>query len=218
MSQDTLEQFSIREEIAHSITHGVGALLSVAALVVMIVRSVVAGVELSLLAAIVFGVSLIVLYTASTLYHAFPWPRLKRTFQTFDHIAIYLLIAGTYTPFSLLTLGGAQGWTVFGLIWGLAMGGAAFELISKGRWPKIALGIYLAMGWIAIFYTRDLMAALPLQGLVLLLAGGLSYTVGAVFYAWRGLPYNHTTWHLFVLGGSAAHFFCIMEYVLTGRA
>ena len=211
-------QFSIGEEVAHSITHGIGALLSVAALVVMIVRSVVAGVELSLLAAIVFGVSLILLYTASTLYHAFPWPRVKRTFQTFDHMAIYFLIAGTYTPFSLLTLGGAQGWTLFGLLWGLALGGAAFALISRGRWPKISLAFYLAMGWIAIFYIRELVAALTPVGVVLVVAGGLSYTVGAVFYAWKRLPYNHATWHLFVLGGSAAHFFCIMEFVLTGGA
>ncbi len=214
MSDRILEPFSAGEEVAHALTHGLGALLSVVALVAMVLRAAGSGVAWAEPAALVFGLSLVTLYTASTLYHGIPWPRAKRLFQLCDHVAIYYLIAGTYTPFTIVTLGGTLGWSCCGLLWAIALGGTVFELVTNGQRPKIALALYLAMGWIAVFFINDMAALLPSQGLWLVVAGGISYTVGAAFYAWTRLPYNHVMWHLFVLGGSAAHVLCIYDYVL----
>jgi len=155
-----------------------------------------------------------VLYTASTLYHGITVPRAKEALRVFDHSAIFLLIAGTYTPFTLLTLRGPWGWSIFGVVWGLAATGIFLEIVFPGRWPALALTLYLAMGWVAVVAVKPLLATLPPGGLVLLLLGGLSYTGGLGFYAWKRLPYGHAIWHLFVLAGSVLHFFAILIYVV----
>jgi len=209
------ESFTSREELAHALSHGLGALLSVVGLVVMAFRaSGETAKPWALFAASVFGVSLIVLYSSSTLYHGARSPGRKRLFQLFDHLAIYYLIAGTYPPFTIVALGGSQGWTFFGILWAIAIGGSVFEVLTGGRRKKIALAAYLAMGWIAVFFAKDLSAILPSAAMWLIVGGGVLYTLGAVFYAWKRLPYNHVLWHLFVLAGSATHFFCILDYVL----
>jgi hemolysin III len=207
-------QYTLGEEILNTATHGFGAVASAIGLVFLVSQATVRGELFPLVAALVFGVSLVTLYSASAFYHGIPWPRVKRTFQTLDHVAIYLLIAGTYTPFALITLGERIGWLGFAVIWSLAAAGIAFELITRGRRMKLALVFYLAMGWVAVFVIRDLMELMSWQGLTFLFLGGLFYTVGAVFYAWKRLPYNHAIWHVFVLAGSASHFYCIIACVL----
>jgi hemolysin III len=210
------EEYTVGEEVAHALTHGVGALLSAVGLAFLIVLTLGGEGSWRLWSTAVFGVSMVLLYTASTLYHAFPWPRIKGIFKTFDHIAIYFLIAGTYTPFALITLGGTQGWVLLALVWGLALAGSIFEVVTRGKRMKIALAFYLLMGWVAVFFIQALAALLSPTGLVLLVLGGLFYTVGAIFYAWKKLPYNHVVWHLFVLAGSFAHFFCILHDMVIG--
>jgi len=207
--------YSLGEEIANSITHGIGALLAVTALVLMVVRAVRSGSPWNLAAAIIYGISLVLLYTASTLYHSLPQPRVKTIMQLADHTAIYLLIAGTYTPFALVTLRGGWGWTLFGLVWGLAIAGIVFELAFRDKWRRLSLVFYLGLGWLAVVAAKPLFHELPRPGLLLLLLGGLFYSGGAVFYAWRKLLWNHAVWHLFVLAGSLAHFFGIYFYVLA---
>ncbi|MFN2370354.1 MAG: hemolysin III family protein [Candidatus Krumholzibacteriia bacterium] len=208
--------YSLGEEIANAVTHGVGALLAVAGLVLVVLRAVHHGDTWSLVAGAVYGTTLILLYTASTLYHALPHPRAKGVLRVIDHTAIYLLIAGTYTPFTLITLRGPWGWSVLGTVWGLAVAGIVFEILLRGhRWRRLSLVFYVGLGWIAVVAARPLVGALPPQGLGLLLLGGLLYTGGAVFYAWRRLPWNHAIWHVFVLGGSLAHFLCVYRYVVA---
>lgn len=204
--------YSLGEEIANAVTHGVGALLAVTALVLMVAR---ANDTWSLVAGIVYGASLILLYTASTLYHSFPRPRAKAIMQKLDHTAIYLLIAGTYTPFALVTLRGPWGWTIFGLVWGLAAAGIVFELAFRHRWHRLSLLFYIGLGWLAVVAAKPLYDGLPGAALVLLLAGGLFYSGGAIFYANKKLLWNHAVWHVFVLAGSTAHFLCIYRYVMA---
>ncbi len=207
--------YSLGEEIANAVTHGIGAALAVVALVLMILRAVKAGDTWSLVAGAIYGGSMILLYLASTLYHSFPWPRAKAVMQRLDHTAIYLLIAGTYTPFALITLRGPWGWTILGLVWGLALAGMVFELASRKRMKKVSLVFYIGLGWLAVVAAKPLYEGLPPWGLVLLLAGGLFYSGGAVFYACKRLIWNHALWHVFVLAGSASHFFCIYRYVMA---
>lgn len=206
--------YSFREELLNAVTHGVGVIASILGLIMMVTHALATNRAFSLIASLFFGISLILLYSASSLYHALPWPRIKRTFQTLDHVAIYLLIAGTYTPFTLITLGESVGWIGFAIIWSLAAAGITFELATKGRRMKLALVFYLAMGWVAIFVIQDLIELMSREGIIFLFLGGLLYTVGAVFYAWKKLPYNHAIWHLFVLAGSVSHFYCIFACVL----
>ncbi len=213
MSERIETPYTVGEEDAHSLTHGVGALLSIVGLVMMVLQTTEGG-SLHLLAALVFGTSLVVLYTASTLYHAFPWPRTKAVFKTFDHVAIYFLIAGTYTPFSIITFGGTMGFSLLAVIWALAITGTVFELATGGRKEKAALVFYLLMGWVGVFFIKPMFELLSTGGFVLVVLGGVLYSVGAIFYAWKKLPYNHAVWHLFVLAGSACHFFCILYEVL----
>jgi hemolysin III len=205
---------TLGEEIANSITHGAGFLLGVAALVLVVVFAALRGTALHVVSGAIYGGTLILLYAASTLYHAFPPGRTKRVFRVFDHSAIYLLIAGTYTPFSLVTLGGGWGWSIFGVIWGLAGAGIVLEAVSRGRWRILQVILYLAMGWMCVAAGRPLLSALETGGLVLLLAGGLCYTLGVVFYVWKRLRYHHAVWHVFVLAGSVCHFFAVLLYVL----
>ncbi len=202
------------EERLNAVTHGVGAFLALAGLSILIVSSQMYGGIWHLVSFSIYGVSLVLLYLASTLYHSFSNEKLKYIFKIIDHAAIYLLIAGTYTPFTLVLLHGVLGWTVFGVIWGLAFIGVIFQIFFVRRFKLLSTLCYIFMGWLMIFFIKPLVAVLPMMGLCWLLIGGLFYTVGAFFYLFRKLPYNHMVWHLFVLAGSVSHFITVFYYVL----
>jgi len=206
--------YSTKEEIAHSVSHGVGLLLSVIGLAVLIVYSSLYGDAWHIVSSSIYGATLIALYTSSTLYHAVTIPDLKKILQKIDHAAIFLLIAGTYTPFLLVNLRGGWGWTLFGVIWSIAIAGMIMELIVKKRNKLISVGLYLGLGWIVMIAIEPMMVNVEIGGLVLLLIGGLFYTLGVIFYVWKTLVYHHAIWHLFVLAGSAFHFFAIFLYVI----
>lgn len=206
--------YTAREELANSLTHGLGAVLSVAGLVLLVVFAARHGDAWHVVSTAIFGTTLVLLYTASTLYHSLRGDRLKQRLQKFDHAAIFLLIAGTYTPFVLVPLRGPWGWSLFGVVWGLAVVGVALKFWFAGRFRLVSTLIYLAMGWLVMIAIKPLVAALPSGGVKLLVAGGLCYTGGAVFYLWKRLPYHHAVWHLFVLGGSACHWAAVFCYVV----
>lgn len=206
--------YHLGEEIANSVTHGIGALLSVAGLTLMLMLAVTEHDATRIASSIIYGSTLILLFLLSTLYHSFKHHSVKEIFQTLDHCAIYLLIAGTYTPFLLISLKGAWGYSLMAVIWGLAVFGIVFKLCCRERFPKISLITYLLMGWLIVIAATEMIARVPLGGLVLLAVGGLVYTIGTIFYAWDRMPYNHAVWHLFVLGGSICHFFAIYSYVI----
>jgi hemolysin III len=208
------DQFPRGEEIAHAITHGLGALAAAAGLAILIQRAAVYGNAWQLVGVTVFGATMLLLYTVSALYHALAAPRAKFVFKLLDHAAIYLLIAGTTTPFALAVLNGRWGWTLFGLSWGLAILGILYEVVWKRPWKRLSLAFYLSLGWLIVIVARPLIHALPTEALLLLLAGGAAYSGGAVFYAWRTFPYHHAVWHVFVLAGSALHWYTILRYVL----
>ncbi len=217
MSRAHARRFHL-EEIANSITHGVGLLLSIAGLVALVILAAKKGSAWHVVSVSVYGATLVLLYAASTAYHAARSRRWKHFFRIVDHSSIYLLIAGTYTPFTLVNLRGPWGWTLFGLVWGLAAAGILFKIWFVDHFAFLSTAVYLAMGWMAVIAIRPVFAAVPSGGRLWLLAGGLSYTIGVAFFAWNKLPYNHTIWHLFVLGGSVSHFFAVMYYVLPARA
>ena len=206
-------QQSLGEEIANSISHGMGLLLSVAALPVLVLHGVEHQPVASVVGASVFGASAVLLYLASTLYHALPQPRLKALFQRLDHAAIYLLIAGTYTPFTLGVLRGGWGWTLFGLVWGLAALGLLLKTLAGVRFPHLSTALYLGMGWVVLIAIGPLIEHIAPMGLFWLVAGGLAYTLGVVFFVldarWR---YAHFVWHLFVLAGTSCHFVAVWRY------
>jgi len=208
------EDFSTGEEIAHAVTHGVGALGSVAGLVLLVVLAAQRGDARLVVGVSIFGASMVALYSASTLYHALTAQRAKKVFKLLDHGAIYLLIAGTYTPFTLVVLGGGWGWTLFGLSWGLASLGIVYEVGFGRPWKKLSLVFYLGLGWLAVIAAKPLGQALSPGALLLMGLGGVAYTGGAVFYAWRAFPYHHALWHVFVLAGTACHWVCILKYVI----
>ena len=208
------DRFSRGEEIAHAVTHGLGTLGSAACLVVMVALAAQRGSARLVVGVSIFGATMVVLYAASTFYHALVEARAKRVFELLDHGAIYLLIAGTYTPFALNVLGGGWGWSLFGVGWGLAFLGIVYEVVLGRPWKRLSLVFYLAMGWLVAVAVKPLVTALPATALWLLLFGGVSYSAGAVFYAWRGFPYHHALWHLFVLGGTALHCICVIRYVV----
>jgi len=201
------------EEIANSITHGIGAVLSVAGLAAMVVIAARRGTAWEITACAVYGASLVLLYLCSTLYHALAHPGAKRVFRILDHASIYLLIAGTYTPFTLVTLRGGWGWSLFGVVWGLAVAGIVFKCFLTGRWQVLSTGVYVAMGWMALIAIRPLIHAMTFQGLAWLVAGGVLYTAGVAFFAWNR-KYAHAIWHLFVLGGSVCHFVAVWISIL----
>ena len=212
-------QYSFGEELANSITHGVGVVLSIAGLSVLTSFASVFGSAWHIVSCAIYGATQILLYTASTLYHSIPYPRAKAILRVFDHSAIYLLIAGTYTPFTLVNLRGPWGWTIFGIVWGIALIG----ILLRAWWMRNSLTKqkaiwralpYIGMGWIVVVAIKPLLASLAPGGLALMLAGGLAYTVGSIFYAWKKLPYNHAIWHVFVMAGSAFHFFAVLFYVI----
>jgi hemolysin III len=201
---------SLGEEIANSVTHGVALAASAAALPILVVVNVARGDTWQIVGGSIFGATLILLYAASTLYHALPQPRAKRVFRALDHSAIYLLIAGTYTPFALGVLRGPWGWTLLAGIWGLATLGIIAKATMGFRFPRLSTAIYLLMGWLAVIAIRPLAAQLGAAGMVWLIAGGLSYTAGVAFFAWERLRFGHMVWHLFVAGGSVCHFFAVL--------
>lgn len=202
------------EEILNSATHGLGAILSLIGTIALIIGATQYGDIWKIASFSIFGSSLILLYLASTLYHGTRHPRLKRLLKTLDHCAIFLLIAGTYTPFLLVNLRGTVGWTLFAVIWGLALTGVILKLIFKNRFELVRVGIYIAMGWLITVASSDLVSNLNALGLKLTIAGGIIYTAGVIFYLADRIPYMHAVWHLFVLGGSACHFTAIYFGVL----
>lgn len=214
MTHSQLKSYSVGEEIANSATHGVGAALSIAALAVLVTLAGLHGDVWRVVSFSIYGASLVLLYLTSTLYHGFQSPRVKLVFRMLDHSAIYLLIAGTYTPFTLVTFHGGWGWTMFGIIWGLAIAGIVQTVLFFNRFPVVSVLTYLGMGWLVVVAIKPLLAVMPVAGMAWIAAGGLFYTLGVVFYAVKTIPFNHAIWHLFVLGGSVCHFFAILFYVL----
>jgi hemolysin III len=207
------ESVPIGEEIANSITHGVGVLLSIGGLSVLVTLAAMHGTAWHIVACSIYGATLVLLYLASTLYHAIQAPRAKRLFRIFDHSAIYLLIAGTYTPFVLITLRGKLGWTLFGLQWGLAVAGILFKSLTRGGYEIASTVVYALMGWMGIIGIRSMYASLSLGGIAWIIAGGLCYTVGILFFA-LNRRYCHAVWHIFVLAGSVCHFFAVLRYIV----
>lgn len=206
-----LRTYSFKEEVWSSLIHGIGIALSIAGLAVLAVFSARYGNVWAIVSTAIFGISMIVLYTASTLYHAIPKPEIKVKLKKFDHISIYYLIAGTYTPFLLVNLRGALGWTIFGIIWGLALIGTVLKLVSSGSGTKLwSIGLYLGMGWLVVVASKSLLSELPPAGLTFLVLGGLFYTLGIVFYIWKSKQYTHAIWHFFVLSGTIMHFFAVL--------
>jgi hemolysin III len=202
------------EEILNSLTHVIGALLGVAALVLLTVMSHHQHSALKVVASVIFGSSLIFMYSASALYHGFRNPRAKRILKIIDHSSIYILIAGSYTPIVLILLSPAWGWSLFGVIWGMALLGLIFKFFATGKLEIVSTIAYVCMGWLALIAIKPLYDALPLHGFLWLVAGGVSYTLGVIFYVWNRLRFGHAIWHLFVLGGSICHFFLVLLYVI----
>lgn len=211
-----MADYTAREELANSLTHGLGVLLSAAGLVALVSASVRHGDAWHVTSTAIFGGTLVLSYLTSTLYHSLRGARVKEILRKFDHAAIFLLIAGTYTPFMLVTLRGPWGWSLFGVVWGLALVGIALKFWFAGRFRLVSTLIYLAMGWLVLVALKPLAANLPRAGLNWLVAGGLCYSLGAAFYLWKRLSYHHAVWHLFVLAGGACHWVAIFRYVVPG--
>jgi hemolysin III len=203
-----------REELANALTHGLGAAAALAGGAVLITLAALRGDGWVLAASIVFGVAMLLLYTASTLYHAVTHPVAKGRLKVFDHCAIYLLIAGTYTPFTLVGLRGPTGWWLFGAIWSLALAGVVFKLFYTGRFRRLSTFIYIAMGWLVVVAAKPMLHALDATTLGWLLAGGIAYTVGTVFYLRPHARWSHPIWHLFVIVGSVCHYIAVMHHLL----
>jgi hemolysin III len=211
---DNIEKFTVGEEIANAVIHGIGALLSIAALVLLVVFSAINGQPWSIFSSVIYGSSLIILYLSSTLYHSFQRKKMKDLFEIFDHSAIYILIAGTYTPFALITLSGRLGWIIFSVVWVLAAIGIIFKIFFVKRFRILSTILYIAMGWLVVFAMEPLVTNLDFWGVFWLVIGGILYTVGTIFYVWRKIPYHHALWHLIVLAGSICHFFSVFFYVI----
>ena len=203
-------QPGLGEEIANSITHGIGAALAIAALVLLVVKAAQYGTAWHITSFAIFGSSLVILYLASTLYHALVRPRVKHTFRKFDHMSIYLLIAGTYTPFCLTLLNGWIGWTVLGLMWGCASLGIVFKAVHTGRAQIVSTILYLIMGWAVVFFIKPVYSGMSTTGFIWLVLGGAAYSVGVIFFLLDRVKYSHSVWHMFVLGGSTFHFFSVL--------
>lgn len=207
-------QYTKSEEMLNVVTHGIGLLLSIAALVLLIVYASLEGTVWHIVSFSIYGVSLVVLYFASTAFHMAKDQKLRNRFNVFDHASIYALIAGTYTPFVLVSLRGPWGWSFFGIVWGLAIAGILLKLFYTGRFNFISTVIYVILGWMILIAINPLIDALPLGGLMWLFGGGMCYTVGAGFFLWNKMPYNHAIFHFFVLAGSICHFIAVFWYVL----
>ena len=214
MSKTKQMEYSVLEEVIHAITHGVGVILSIAGLSWMLYVSIGAADPWRIAASSIYGATLITLFLASTVYHSMYASRHREIFKLLDHCAIYLLIAGTYTPFLLVAMRTDTGWWLFGTIWALATAGIIKKLWFRHRFPKIALASYLVMGWLVVVAAPQVAHAIGPNGMAWLVAGGISYSVGAVFYALDRLPFNHAVWHIFVLAGGVCHFVSVAWHVL----
>ena len=203
---------SLGEEIANSVSHGIGLLAALAAFPVLITAAIQRGDAAGIVGASVFATTMVLLYLVSTLFHALPESRTKRIFQILEHGAIYLLIAGTYTPFTLGVLRGTWGWMLFGLVWGLAVGGTVLKALGGVRYTTISTWMYLAMGWLILIAIKPVWTLVPKWGIFWLMAGGIAYTAGAAFFAAERIRYFHFVWHLFVVTGSACHFIAVLRY------
>jgi len=203
------------EEKLNIFSHGLGVLLSIAALVLLVVRASLYGNVWHIVSFSIYGTSMVLLYSASTIYHNSKKPKIRLRLQIFDHAAIYVLIAGTYTPFTLVTLYGTTGWVMFGITWFFALTGIILKILFTGRFEIASTIMYVLMGWIVVFAIKPLIHNLPFEGLMWLFAGGISYTVGAVLYSIKRIPYNHAIFHVFVLVGSFCHFIAVYFYVLA---
>jgi hemolysin III len=210
--------YSRREEAANALTHALGVALSIAGLAVLVTFAALNGDAWRVVSVSIYGATLVLLYLASTLYHAARSPGIKHKLRIFDHAAIYLLIAGTYTPFTLVNLRGPWGWSLFGVIWGLATIGVLHKVFFAGRFRELSVVCYIGMGWLVMIAMKPLTDVLPLPGVAWLVVGGVLYTSGVLFYALRRMPYHHAVWHLFVLAGSVCHFISVMGYVVPMRS
>ena len=205
--------YSRGEEIANSVTHGIGTALAVAGLSILVVLAVIYGDVTRIVSFSIYGSSLILLYLASTLYHSIQHREAKKVLRIFDHASIYVLIAGTYTPFLLVAIQGTLGWTLFAVVWGMALLGVAWKIFFIGRLEVLATIVYVLMGWMCLLLFKEMLLKVPPWGVAFLITGGVVYTLGVIFYAWEKLPYNHAIWHLFVLGGSVFHFLAITTLI-----
>ncbi len=209
----SVRPFTLGEEIFHSITHGIGSGLSIAGLTLLVVLAALYGDVYQIVGFSVFGVSLVVLYLSSTLYHGLQHPKTKRIFKVFDHSSIYLLIAGSYTPFLLVALRGTAGWILLIVVWAIALLGITLKVLFIDRFQILSVISYLLMGWLCVFVFREMLISIPTAGIFWLAAGGVLYTVGVIFYAMQKIPYMHAIWHFFVLGGSICHYFAVLLFL-----
>ena len=205
--------YTLGEEIANSVTHGIGVALAVAGMITLVILAAIYGDTWQVVSFTIYGLSLIILYLASTLYHSVQHPQAKRIFRRLDHTSIYVLIAGTYTPFLLIGVRGTMGWTLLAIVWSMAVAGILWKIFFIGRFEVLATIMYVFMGWMGVIAFRQLLVNVPPTGVTMLFAGGIVYTIGVLFYAWEKLPYNHAIWHLFVLGGSICHFFAVTTLI-----
>jgi hemolysin III len=202
------------EEIANSFTHGIGFVLSLAGLAILIIHAWAKGGKSQIIACSIYGATLVLVYAASTLYHGVRNPRIKHIFSLADHSAIYLVIAGTYTPFTMISLRGFWGWTLLILVWSLSLFGIAFKIAFVNRYRGVSMALYLIIGWLAIIAAKPIISSIPLGCLILIACGGVAYMTGLIFYAWERLPFNHTIWHIFVIVGSVCHYCAVVYYVV----
>ncbi len=216
-TKELIKYYSPAEEKINIVSHMIGFALSIIALVFLVIYSILYGNVFHIISFSVFGTSLILLYGASTLYHSAKKPDLRKKLKINDHASIYLLIAGSYTPFTLVTLNGTLGWVIFGLAWGIALTGIILKLFFTGRYNLVSTIMYILMGWLIIFFIKPLMNNLHPKGLFWLFAGGISYTIGAVIYSIKKIKFNHAIFHIFVLVGSICHFVSIFFYVLLRK-
>ncbi len=212
--QKIKREFTLMEEIVNAVTHGIGFGMSIAALVVLLVFGSKNGTAIHIVSFSIYGATMIILYLASTLYHSFPKGKTKNILEIIDHCAIYLLIAGTYTPFTLLVLKGKIGWIIFFIIWVIAVAGVVFKAVFIKKFKILSTLFYIFMGWMIVSAIKPLIANLQSGGFWLLVLGGVLYTVGTIFYTWEKVKFNHAIWHLFVFGGSMAHFFSVFLYLV----
>ena len=213
----SLTRYPRTEEVANWFSHAVATLLSITGLILMVVFSARFGNAYHIVSSGVYGASLIALYSASTLYHFIAPGRAKVILRKLDHAMIFVLIAGTYTPYTLVNLRGAWGWSLFGVVWGFAAAGFVLELVMSKRMPWLSISLYLGLGWLIVIATKPLMITLEPGGMMLLIAGGVLYSLGIIFYVWKKLPFQHAIWHLFVMAGSLCHFFSIFLYVIPAH-
>ncbi|MBM7572210.1 PAQR family membrane homeostasis protein TrhA [Aquibacillus albus] len=210
----TTHTFTRKEEIVNAITHAVGAILSIVALVLLVVFASINGNGWRIVSVTIFGITMLVMYLASTISHILPEGKWKNIFQIFDHSSIFLFIAGTYTPILLVPLRSGLGWTLFGIVWGIALAGIIFKVFFVEKFLVLSTVFYVLMGWLIVFAWNPLTDTLPTDGINFLIVGGLCYTIGAIFYVWRKFYYHHAVWHLFVIAGSTFHFFSIFLYII----